>query len=618
VHAELLLCAVRRAAAIVLALAVLGSGATPVAAQDGKQVWAFYLGFWSGESAWNDAAGVLDDFPSRGRYDSRSRGVARGQIEEARRAGVDAFVVSWRGTHDGVATETIETLLDEAERFGFRIGVVLDHFEGGDAAGSQASLSHILGTFADHPSYLRYRGKPVVLFAFQRPLDWGAIRQRVDPGRRSLWISEGLRGERLYGGAMDGMYAFNFAWTDGAARFYERDRKATVDNGGNLFVPTVHPGWDERKVARRDGRPNPTAPRGRDGGAFLRRMWDGAMSIQPDIVMVVSWNEFIENSHIEPSRTHGTQAIDVLGPLAAAWKGSGGGSGGGGGGGSGSGPADLTSEADARQRIQFNPGAALQRAMFSDGFVPNSGEFDLNVGGAWRGQRAEHLGSGRVRIYFVARGDWGTVRVAERGRAQGDRDRALLAEGERRQEIEFNPGASLQKVIFRDGFVPNSPEFRAHSGGREFAVQRAEHLGSGEVRAYYAPVSDFGRVGHQVRRGGQGGGSDDPDEPEEPDVPADPVYRIEGWDAAAQRWVSGDVRLGADDVCTRLRWHTANIAEVYLEHVGHGTVPGTGEVGDGERLACIEASDRESETWVLHVHLRDGNWVETSLTVHGD
>lgn len=618
---------------IVLVLTIPTSESHRVAAQNERQVWAFYLGFWSGHDAWNAASGVLDDRPSRGDYDSRERAVVRDQIAEARRAGIDAFVVSWRGTNDDAATDTIRALLKEAGRVGFRIGVVLDHFEGGDAATSRDSLSYLLKEYANHPAYLRYRGKPVVLFAFQRNLDWGGIRTAVDPSRRSLWISEGLKGEKLYGGAMDGMYAFNFAWTDGSPRFYERDQKATIGNGGSIFLPTIHPGWNEDKVARRDRRSNPTAARQRDGGAFLRHMWEGATSVHPDVVLVVSWNEFIENSHIEPSRSYGSSAIDTLGPLVAAWKGGssgGGGSAGSGSGGDGGDGGDnqdrtteldgLTAEGDARQRVRFNPGASLQKAIFSDGFVPNSDEFDLEAGGAsLRGQRAEHLGSGAVRIYFVQQGRWTDLRIAERGRARGERERALLDEGERRQAIQFNPGAALQRAIFRDSFVPNSPEFRVTIRDHPYAAQRAEHLGTGEVRVYYAPVERVDQVAFRTR----GQHSDDEGRGDDPDPHGDhngsaPVYVLEGWDASAQRWVSSQVRLPAADVCTRLRWHVANIAEIYLEHEGHGPVPGSGEVGEGERLACLEASDRLPQRWILHVHLRDGDWIEVPLEVRGD
>jgi len=70
----------------------------------------------------------------------------------------------------------------------------------------------------------------------------------------------------------------------------------------------------------------------------------------------------------------------------------------------------------------------------------------------------------------------------------------LLAEGELHQVIQFNPDAALQKCIFADGFVPNSPEFALTIDGVNYICQRAEHMGSGEVRVYHVIVGDWGNV----------------------------------------------------------------------------------------------------------------------------
>jgi hypothetical protein len=71
---------------------------------------------------------------------------------------------------------------------------------------------------------------------------------------------------------------------------------------------------------------------------------------------------------------------------------------------------------------------------------------------------------------------------------------ALLAEGELHQVIQFNPDAALQKRIFADGFVPNSPEFSLTFDGVNYICQRAEQLGTGEVRIYHVVVGDWGNV----------------------------------------------------------------------------------------------------------------------------
>jgi hypothetical protein len=70
----------------------------------------------------------------------------------------------------------------------------------------------------------------------------------------------------------------------------------------------------------------------------------------------------------------------------------------------------------------------------------------------------------------------------------------LLDAAEKAQVIRFNPRAALQRRIFADGFVPKSPEFKVNHASVVYVAQRAEHLGTGEVRVYYAPKDKWDRV----------------------------------------------------------------------------------------------------------------------------
>jgi hypothetical protein len=77
----------------------------------------------------------------------------------------------------------------------------------------------------------------------------------------------------------------------------------------------------------------------------------------------------------------------------------------------------------------------------------------------------------------------------------------LLAEAEARQLLPLNRDAALQKQIFADGLVPNSAEFEFRFENVSYVAQRAEHLLTGEVRVYYAPVTNFGDVRYATRDG---------------------------------------------------------------------------------------------------------------------
>ena len=315
--------------ALVLVAAVFMQPPQPAAAQSGKQVWAFYMGFWGGPMTWDWQNDVLTDRPAIGPYDSRDPNVAATQIDQAKGAGIDGFIVSWFGLSDNLTTTPVlNNLLDRAAERGFGVAAAVDIFNQNFNRNRDElvnSLNWLINDRANHPGYLRYNGKPVIFFAFQNnsglsAADWQAIRNQVDPNRNTIWIAEGVSGCCVYGGAMDGMYAFNLAWANGSAMRFLHEKQAAQNAGASMYIPTVHPGWDESRIAARDNRPNPTSPRGRANGQFLANSWNGAVAAGTDVILVVSWNEFMENSHIEPSQNFGTQSLDVLRPLIAQWK----------------------------------------------------------------------------------------------------------------------------------------------------------------------------------------------------------------------------------------------------------------------------------------------------------
>lgn len=305
---------------LVLCLLLLIFSLTGISAAqtENRQVYAFYFGWWTNES-WND--GRLIDKPAS-LYDSRDGGAVGRHIDQAKSAGIDAFIMSWYGPKNGNLTHQVfNSLLDQASARGFRAAAAVDMFEGGYNATTDEvleSLRYLIGDRANHPAYLRYAGKPVIYFWNQGRFsvsDWANMRAQVDPDRNTIWVMEGTNTGYLR--VFDGLYLFNTAWSANpagtAASWFANTRAA----GGWFYTPTVLPGWDESRMT---GRSNPTSVRARNNGQFLTNSWNGAAASGAGAILIVSWNEYFENSHIEPSQTYGTQALDVLRPLIANWK----------------------------------------------------------------------------------------------------------------------------------------------------------------------------------------------------------------------------------------------------------------------------------------------------------
>lgn len=301
---------------------MLGLTSTSAAAPN-RLVLAFYYP-WYDHNTWNDP--VVPDHPPD-RYTSSDAGVIARQIAQARRANIDAFVSAWYGPQAQInQTEAnLRTLLSLAQQQGFSIAVGFEttgsFFHSSDDV--KSALSYLLREHATKPAYLRWNGKPVVFFWAQGSLPrangqslvevWQNIRNQVDPNHNSLWIAEGFDMALL--GVFDGDYLYNVAWSDDVGPT-QRQWAARVRAKNALWVGTVMPGWDDTRLGERPRR----FKRERENGTWYQRTWAGAASANPNWIVITSWNEFVENTYIEPSANFGALYLDLTRALAAQWK----------------------------------------------------------------------------------------------------------------------------------------------------------------------------------------------------------------------------------------------------------------------------------------------------------
>ncbi len=309
--------------AVWLAAALLAAAVTPAHAQSTGDplVLAFYYP-WYDEATWT--YDKLSDLPAEP-YASRDRGVMGRQIDQAKAAGIDAFLVAWYGPGGGPnQTETnLAAMLEEANARGFKVGVLFETtspFFGG-SGDVTAALQHLLGTHANHPAFLRADGRPVVFF--WRPTlygvdTWRAIRSQADPNYSSLWISEGV--DTSYLAVFDGHHLYSNTWNPPAdltatnAKFAALVEQARQSTGAyKLWVATVMPGYDDTRI--RGG-----FARDRAGGAYYAQSWQAAIASRPNWIVINSFNEWPEGSYIEPSAAFGDLFIGLSATYSAQFK----------------------------------------------------------------------------------------------------------------------------------------------------------------------------------------------------------------------------------------------------------------------------------------------------------
>lgn len=265
-------------------------------------VVAFYY-TWFDSGTWT--LSNISDWP-RDHYQSNDPNAVRRQVDQAKSAGIDAFVVSWLGP--GNRTDNnFKMMLAVSSEKGFQVAIDFEADEyGGDPNRIVDALRYVRDQLMSHPFYLQHRGKKVLFFWRQQDLSvesWRWIRDQVDPNHSTLWIAEGV--DVAYQQVFDGHHLYSIAWSNNLDYTYnswrDRIRRFSAQNGVyRYWVATVMPGYNDRGTGRPDA-----FVRDREGGNFYRTSWREARESAPDWIVITSWNEWVEGSQIEPSGSYG-------------------------------------------------------------------------------------------------------------------------------------------------------------------------------------------------------------------------------------------------------------------------------------------------------------------------
>lgn len=304
----------------------------PGASPSGEPLVAAFYYAWFGLDQW--APDKVPDMPAVP-YASRDRNTIIRHVEQAQRANIDALAVAWYGpkVRNNQTETNLRTMLEVAGDRGFRATVYFEtrspFFNGqADVAGA---LRHLIDNHGAHPAFLRYRGKPLIFFwavrdvfttQGQSAIDaWASIRQQVDPDHKTLWIADGADIDFLR--VFDGHHLYNITWNPPAnvhstlTTWGNKVRDYSARHGTpKLWVATVMPGYNDLYI---QGRSNRFA-HDRRNGAYYRETWQAAMDSAPDVVVITSFNEWLEGTQIEPSVSYGELYLKLTSEFSAAFK----------------------------------------------------------------------------------------------------------------------------------------------------------------------------------------------------------------------------------------------------------------------------------------------------------
>jgi len=267
-----------------------------------------YFYQWFTPSSWDRAK---QDLPLAGKYSSDDPHVLRDQVDQARAAGIDGFLTSWK------STEPLNRRLDLLIRIGrsehLDLGVVYEALDFSRRPLPLATVkSDLLYLVKTRGAGLKstYYGRPVIIWTGTDQYSVAEVRAvRSALGDRAylLAASKQVAGYERVADIVDGeAYYWSSADPDSpatAAKLMAMGKAVHAHHG--LWIAPAASGFDGRTLGG-------SRVIDRKNGQTLVHSLSNAFASSPDGVGLISWNEWSENTYIESGQKYGDRELTIL------------------------------------------------------------------------------------------------------------------------------------------------------------------------------------------------------------------------------------------------------------------------------------------------------------------
>jgi hypothetical protein len=282
-----------------------------VAPEGMPPVLAYYY-IWFEPNSWNRAK---LDIPLLGRYSSDDAEVMRLHIQWAKASGIDGFIVSWK--HTDTLSPRLAQLVEISREEDFKLSIIYQGLDFYRAPLPVEQINSDLTYFAEtyrHDPVFDLLGKPVVIWSGTWEFDRNDIGIVTEQQRSELNVLASEKGPDDYETIADLVDGNAYYWSSVDPSSYPgypeklRQMGTAVQGRGGIWIAPAAPGFDARHIGGQREVP-------RQDGETLRIQFESALAASPAAVGLISWNEFSENSHIEPSCAFGDRYLTITAEL---------------------------------------------------------------------------------------------------------------------------------------------------------------------------------------------------------------------------------------------------------------------------------------------------------------
>jgi Glycosyl hydrolase family 99 len=267
----------------------------------------YYMGSWTSNE--------LIDHPAT-LYDSGDTLAIARQMDQAKSAGITGFLESWAGPGSD-SDNKLKLLLKVAQQKGFKIGIFFELLDDNGARNADTVfnwLYYLVSTYRNNPSILTFKGKPITVPFCTQLFGYGTWKKTLDR-LHAAGLDPSLVADRDAGDSLsivDGACCSPSNSLGLTLRYYS----VLADSpAAKIYIATAMPGFDERLIPGRTGRYTD-----RQNGQYYTTQLQAAFNSNPNWFEAYTWNEWWENTYIEPSVNFGDQYLQITASYLKQWE----------------------------------------------------------------------------------------------------------------------------------------------------------------------------------------------------------------------------------------------------------------------------------------------------------
>ena len=293
----------------------------------GIQYYLWY-GNGFGEAHWNDDPrfGHVSDHPFLGFYNSERKQTIEYHLSQFENMKLDFVMLNLHIDENGpnqTELRSIQNLFEiAAERnSGLRFAIQMCPFDD-DEATIRSTLSWIRQTYSGRDEYFAMDGRPVLFWFWSSVYDghralFEMLQEEASDFRNlapSLRLAKGVDERRYTFDFFEGFGLYSpleISSEENWKRVWQNAYDASLTSGMTYRIVSVSPGYDDHGLtdSSRDGNPYRVVPR-RGGDTYAQTMsFAESLPVPPDLIIVTTFNEYHENTHIESSSVNGDKYV---------------------------------------------------------------------------------------------------------------------------------------------------------------------------------------------------------------------------------------------------------------------------------------------------------------------